>query len=185
MSVSPARTDLALKLLRTHFTHALKQIPCPQSSVNGWAGAAMSPEMYALINATPFHLRITTKTTTPDYPDKLDAQGVSIPYTREEKSKINAEFLCAKNYFETWKNIYCAVYDTLIMHVNDTFKVAPATNSPTTGWNGSMLPNDIFNQLRGTYGRPTPDTMRQNNLTFLAPYNCPNSSSSDALTVKK
>ncbi len=48
----------------------------------------MSPEMYALIDATPFHLRIATKTNTPDYPDKLDAQGVSIPYTCKEKSKI-------------------------------------------------------------------------------------------------
>jgi hypothetical protein len=131
----------------------------------------MSPEMYALINATPFHLSIMTKTTTPDYPDKLDVQGVSIPYTRKEKSKIDAEFLRAKNYFKTWKNIYCAVYDTLDMHVNDAFKVAPATNPPTTVWNGSMLPNVIFNQLQGMHGKPMPDTMQQNNLTFLAPYN--------------
>jgi hypothetical protein len=148
----------------------------------------MSPEMYALINATPFHLRIATKTTTPDYPDKLDVQGVSIPYMRKEKAKIDAEFLPAKNYFKTWKNIYRAVYDTLDMHVNDAFQVALATNPPTTGWNGSMLPNDIFNQLQGTYGKPTPDMMRQNTLTFLAPYNPqnrPNSSSNDALTVKK
>jgi hypothetical protein len=131
----------------------------------------MSPEMYALIDATPFHLRIATKTTTPDYPDKLDVQGVSIPYTCKKKSKIDAEFLRAKNYFETWKNIYHAVYDTLDMHVNDTFKVVPATNPPTTGWNGSMLPNNIFNQLQGLYSKPMPDAMRQNNLTFLAPYN--------------
>ncbi len=131
----------------------------------------MSPEMYALIDANPFHLRIAIKTTTPDYPDKLDTQGVSIPYTRKEKSKIDAEFLRMKNYFKTWKNIYCVVYDTLDMHVNDAFKVAPMTNPPTTGWNGSMLPNDIFNQLQGMYGKPMPDVMQQNNLTFIAPYN--------------
>jgi hypothetical protein len=131
----------------------------------------MSPEMYALINATPFHLRIATKTTTPDYPDKLDVQGVSIPYTCKKKSKIDAEFLRAKNYFETWKNIYHAVYDTLDMHVNDAFKVVPATTPPTTGWNGLMLPTNIFDQLQGTYGKPTPDAMGQNNLAFLAPYN--------------
>jgi hypothetical protein len=53
----------------------------------------MSLEVYALIDATPFHLRIATKTTTPDYPNELDAQGVIIPYTRKEKSKIDAEFL--------------------------------------------------------------------------------------------
>jgi hypothetical protein len=63
------------------------------------------------------------------------------------------------------------VYDTLDMHVNDAFKVVPATTPPTTGWNGSMLPNNIFDQLQGTYGKLTPDAMRQNNLAFLAPYN--------------
>jgi hypothetical protein len=131
----------------------------------------MAPEMYALIGATPYHLRIVTKTTTPDYPDKLDAQGVSIPNTCKEKSKIDAEFLRTKNYFEMQKNMYWVVYDTLDMHVNDAFKVVPVTNPPTTGWNGSMLPNDIFDQLQGTYGKPMPDAMRQNNLTFLAPYN--------------
>jgi hypothetical protein len=34
-----------------------------------------------------------------------------------------------------------------------------------------MLPTNIFGQLQGTYGKPTPDVMRQNNLAFLAPYN--------------
>ncbi len=36
--------------LRKHFAKALKKIPCPQFAVNGWAGAVMSPEMYALID---------------------------------------------------------------------------------------------------------------------------------------
>jgi hypothetical protein len=30
---------------------------------------------------------------------------------------------------------------------------------------------DIFDQRATTYGKPTPDTMRQNNLMFLAAYN--------------
>jgi hypothetical protein len=57
------------------------------------------------------------------------------------------------------------------MHVNDAFKVAPVTTPPTTGWNRSMLPTDIFDQLPGMYGKPTPDAMWQNNLALLAPYN--------------
>jgi hypothetical protein len=57
------------------------------------------------------------------------------------------------------------------MHVNDAFKVVPTTTPPTTGWNGLMLPTDIFDQLQGTYGKPKPDAMGQNNLAFLAPYN--------------
>ena len=75
-----------------------------------------------------------------------------------------------KNYFETWKNIYRACYDTLEAHVNDAFKVAPPTTLPTTRWNATMSLCDIFDQLATTYGKPTPDTMRQNNLTFLAAY---------------
>jgi hypothetical protein len=30
---------------------------------------------------------------------------------------------------------------------------------------------DIFDQLVSTYGKPTPDAMRQNNINFLAAYN--------------
>jgi hypothetical protein len=66
-SIEPRPNFFNLQTLRTHFA-------CPQSSVNGWAGAVMSPEMYALIDNTPFCLRIATETTTTDYLDKLDAQ---------------------------------------------------------------------------------------------------------------
>jgi hypothetical protein len=55
-------------------------------------------------------------------------------------------------------------------HVNDMFKVAPPTTLPTTGWNALISLRDIFDQLATRYGKPTPDTMRQNNLTFLAAY---------------
>ena len=170
-SIEPRPNFFNLRALRTHFARALKRIPCPQSGVNGWAGAIMSPEMYALIDPNAFHLNIATQTNTPDYPDVFDANGNIIPYTREQKSTIDAEFLRAKNYFETWKNIYRAVYDALDVHVNDAFKVAPATTPPTTGWNATMLPTEIFDQLQTTYGKPSPDAMRQNNLTFLAVYN--------------
>jgi hypothetical protein len=34
-----------------------------------------------------------------------------------------------------------------------------------------MLPDEIFDQLMTTYGKPTPDAVRQNNLTFLLAYN--------------
>ncbi len=56
-------------------------------------------------------------------------------------------------------------------HVNNAFKVAPPTTPPTTGWNATMSLHNIFDQLATTYGKPTPDTMRQNNLAFLAVYN--------------
>jgi hypothetical protein len=56
-------------------------------------------------------------------------------------------------------------------HVNNAFKVATPTTPPTTGWNATMSLHNIFDQLATTYGKPSPDTMRQNNLTFLAAYN--------------
>jgi hypothetical protein len=102
-SIKPRPNFFNLQALRTHFARALKQIPCPQPGVNGWAGAVISPQMYALIDPTPFHLKIAPKTNTPAYPVKMDAQGSVIPYTREEKSTFDAEFLRAKNYFKTWK----------------------------------------------------------------------------------
>jgi hypothetical protein len=67
--------------------------------------------MYALIDPNPFHLNIATKTDTPDYPEKRDSENKIVSYTHEEKSKIDADFTRKKNYFETWKNIYRAVYD--------------------------------------------------------------------------
>ena len=59
-SIDPRPNFFNLRNLRTHFARALKKIPCPQSSVNGWAGAVLSPAMYALIDPTPFHWNITT-----------------------------------------------------------------------------------------------------------------------------
>ncbi len=89
----------------------------------------------------------------------------------EEKSAIDAKFSMVRNYFKTWKNIYRACYDMLNAHVNIAAEVAPPTTPPTTGWNATISLCDIFNQLATTYGKPTPDTMRQSNLTFLAGYN--------------
>jgi hypothetical protein len=66
--------------LRSHFARALKKILCPQSPVNRCAGAVMSPEMYILINPTPFHLHIAPTTATPAYPIKHNLEGVIVPY---------------------------------------------------------------------------------------------------------
>jgi hypothetical protein len=83
--------------LRSRFAKALKKILCPQSPVHGWAGAVMSPEMYILINLTPFHLNIALTTVTPVYPRKYNPEGVIVlPYTHEEKSTIDAKFSMVK-----------------------------------------------------------------------------------------
>jgi hypothetical protein len=131
--------------------------------------------MYALINPKPFDLKwlnLPTTTGVPKFPPIYAANGTTIfPYMREQTLRITALFTCQKNCYDTACNVYRAVYDTLDAHVDDTFKVAPPTNPPTVGWNASMLLNDIFDQLMKMYGRLTPDAMRQNMMTFLAPYN--------------
>ena len=53
----------------------------------------MLPEMYILVNPHCFHLNIASTATTPAYPNKLNPNGASVPYTQEEKSTIDANEL--------------------------------------------------------------------------------------------
>jgi hypothetical protein len=50
----------------------------------------------------------TPTTTTPTYSIKHNPDVDVVPYTREEKSTIDAKFAEGKNYFKTCKNIYQA-----------------------------------------------------------------------------
>jgi hypothetical protein len=59
----------------------------------------MSPKMYALIDQNVFHLNIAPTTPTPAYPNKYNPDGALVPYSREEKSTIDAIFELTKNYF--------------------------------------------------------------------------------------
>jgi hypothetical protein len=81
--------------------------------------------MYILINPHPFHLNITPTIATPASPPKFNPEGVLVPYTQEGKLTIDATFTIFITYFKMWKNIYCSCYNTLDVHVNDAFKVAP------------------------------------------------------------
>ncbi len=164
-----------LPALQNHFARTLKWITCPQSRVNGWAGFVLTPAMYALIDPKPFNLKLLNLPMTTGVPEFLPIYATVgmtvIPYMRKQTLRITATFTHQKNYYDTACNVYCVMYNTLDAHVDDAFKVAPPTNPPTISWNASMLLNEIFDQLMKTYGRPTPDAMQQNMMTFLAPYN--------------
>jgi hypothetical protein len=153
----------------------LKQIACPQSQVNGWAGFVLTPSMFSLINPKPFDLKLLNLPNTtgvPKFPPIYAMDYTTIvPYTCEQMLSITATFTY-QNYYDTVCNIYRAVYNTLNAHINNAFKVAPPTTPPPIGWNASMLLNDIFNQMMKMYGRPMPNTMHQNMMTF-----CPHQSS--------
>jgi hypothetical protein len=173
-SLDPCPNFFNLRALRTHFTCALKKVPCPQSAVNGWAGAVLAPPMYALINSNTFHWAITM-TPIPAHArfvQNLDGtQEASLPYSRKEMLTITAKHALAKHYHDTGLNICRACFNILDAHVVDAYKMAPAGSPNTVGWNSTMLPNEIFNQLMTTYSKPTPNAIRQNNLTFIATYN--------------
>ena len=164
-----------LRELCLHYARALKKVPCPQSAINGWSGAVLSPAMYALIDTTAFHWNISASPI-PVFPARFiknddGTDGAEIPYTRDEILTITATHARRKHYHDTGINICRAVFDTLDAHVGDEFKSPPANAPGTVGWNSTMLPNDMFEQMMRTYGKPTPDAVRQNNLTFYSAYN--------------
>jgi hypothetical protein len=174
-SLDPHPNFFNLRALRTHFARALKKLPCPQSGVNGWAGAVLAPAMYALIDNLVFHWNIST-TPVPKFPAGYTvtndgSQGARIPYTRKEILTITAKHTCAKHYHDTGTNVCHTCFDILDAHISNAYKIAPASSPNTVGWNSTMLPNEIINQLMTTYGKLIPDAVRQNNLTFIATYN--------------
>jgi hypothetical protein len=132
--------------------------------------------MYALIDTNPFNWNITPKTPVPNFLARFAVKpdgtlGAALPYSHEEVLTITAEHTLNKNYYETGVNVCGACFDVLDAHVLDAYKTAPANAPSSIGWNSTMLPNEIFEQLMTTYGKPTPNVVHQNNLTFLSPYN--------------
>jgi hypothetical protein len=100
-SLDPRPTFFNLRALRTHFSRALKKVPCPQSAVNGWAGAVLMPAMYALIETNPFNWRINPRMAVPDFPACFatlpdGTQGAALPYSCKEILTIMAEHFLAK-----------------------------------------------------------------------------------------
>jgi hypothetical protein len=131
--------------------------------------------LHACTHQKPFDLKLLNLPATtgvPKLPPIYAADGTTVvPYMRKQMLCITATFTRQKNYYNTACNIYRAVYNTHDAHVDNAFKVAPPITPPTTGWNALMSLNDIFDQMMKTYGRPTPNAMCQNMMTFLSPYN--------------
>ena len=135
----------------------------------------LAPAMYALIHNATFHWNLST-TPIPKFPPQNvvnddGTQGDLIPYTREEVLTITAKHSCAKNYINTGVNVCRTCFNILDTHVSDGYKTTPAGSPHTIGWNLTMLPNKIFDQLMLTYGKPTPNAVHQNNVMFFSTYN--------------
>ena len=183
-SLAPRPNFTNLRNLRRHIQRALMRVSCPQSNILGWAGLIMSRAMYGLLTTTPFRLPTDPGPLAVYYPPKIpivDAQGdpvldqTGVPtyqaqpaIGRAEQATIDATFKRAKNYWKSYMNIRRAVFNCLDDGIDDAFKVS---NDPAlTGWNASMEPREMFDQITATYGRPTPAALLQNDTFFRSVY---------------
>jgi hypothetical protein len=65
-------------------------------------------------------------------------------------------------------NIPRAVFNVLDDNIDDAFKVS---NDPAlVGWNPSMEPREMFDQITAFYGKPTPAALLHNDTLFRSVY---------------
>ena len=136
--------------------------------------------MYSLLTKTLFRVPTDPGPLAIYYPPPVpivDAQGdpvldaVGLPtyhvqpiIERAAQAMIDAQFKRAKNYCESYLNIRRAVFNILDDNIDDAFKVSD--DPMLVGWNPSMEPREMFDQIAMTYGRPTPAALLQNDTLF-------------------
>jgi hypothetical protein len=149
------RPDFAkIQALHKDINTALMQLMCPQSQLHGWAGLAMEPNMYTLLEAVPFPIPINPGDT-PIYTQFA---------TPSHMKMADAIFLRNKNYYLSYKNINRACFKMLDENVQPQYKVLNVTTM--TVWNATMSVSLILKQLKGSYGKPDMMTIHQNDLLF-------------------
>jgi hypothetical protein len=144
-SLAPRPDFTRLRALRQHIVRALRQLTCPQSPIHGWAGLAITPAMYLLLEPQPF-VAPANPGDTAVYPQFAPPSTIKM---------IDAAFARDKNYYLSMKNINRACFKMLNDSISDQFKVSNTPN--LTGWNSTMTTLDILEQLETSYGKP--DTM--------------------------
>jgi hypothetical protein len=165
-SLAPRPNFTNLRNLRNHIQRALQRLSCPQSNILGWAGLIMARSMYSLLTRTPFRGPTHPGPLAIYYPPPVpivDAQGdpvldeVGLPtyhvrpiIKRAAQATIDAQFKQAKNYYEPYLNIRRAVFNILDDIIDDSFKVSD--DPMLVGWNPSMAPREMFDQITTTYG---------------------------------
>jgi hypothetical protein len=143
-----------IRALKKHVIQALSQLYCSQSAIHRWAGLAMDPATYQLLEGTAFVLPINPGPTA-IYPQWASPTTVKM---------IDATFLRGENYFLSYKNIMRACFRMFDTNIGAQFKVS---NTPAlTGWNSTMSIIDILNQLQDSYGKLMMMTLFQNNVMF-------------------
>ena len=183
-SILPRQNFTNLRNLRRHIQRALMRVSCPQSSILGWAGLVVSRAMYGLFTTSPFRIPtdagplaiynppcIAIVDTQGD--PVLDGQGMPTYQAqpaigRAEEATIDTCFKRAKKYWESYQNIQHVVFNCLDDGIDDAFKVS---NDPAlAGWNLSMGPGELFDQITATYRRPTNTAPIQKDTLFRSVY---------------
>jgi hypothetical protein len=157
-SLAPRPDFTRLRALRQHIVRALRQLTCPQSPIHGWAGLAITPAMYLLLEPQPFVA-----------PANPGDTAVYPPFAPPSTIKmIDAAFARDKNYYLSLKNINRACFKMLNDSISNQFKVSNTPN--LTGWNSTMTTLDILEQLETSYGKPDTMTLFANNTLFRSPF---------------
>jgi len=87
---------------------------------------------------------------------------------RAAHASIHAQFKRAKTYYDSYLNIRRAVFNILDDNTDDVFKVS---NDPMlVGWNPSMEPREMFDQITAMYDKPTPAALLQNDTLLRSVY---------------
>jgi len=175
-SLTPHPNFTNLRNLRRHIQCALQRLSCPQSNILGWAGLIMARSMYSLLTTSPFRLPSNPGPMAIYYPHPVeiaDTEGNPVlevagnpmyqdpsDIPRAAHASIHAQFKRAKTYYDSYLNIRRAVFNILDDNTDDVFKVS---NDPMlVGWNPSMEPREMFDQITAMYDKPTPAALLQN-----------------------
>jgi hypothetical protein len=117
-SVAPRPDFTKIWALWKHITQALKQLDCPQSLIYEWAGLAMDPTMYALIELSPF--------IAPPDPGKVPIYP-AFP-TPQVLKTVERLWDNSQNYYLSYINISRVCFRIPFENIPDQFKVS---NDPT------------------------------------------------------
>ena len=145
----------------------------------------MARYMYSLLTRSPFRLPTDPGSMAVYYPPPVeifDAQGDPVldaagkptyqdppsDIPRAAQSSMGAQFKRVKNYYELYLNVRWAAFNVLDNNIDDAFKVS--NDSMLVGWNPSMEPQEMFNKIMSTYGKPTPAALLQNDTLFRSTY---------------
>jgi hypothetical protein len=102
-TLAPRLDPAKIRALCKHINTALMQLVCLQSQIQGRAGLAMEPNMYALLKTVPFAIPINPGNT-PIYTQFA---------TPLHMKMADAIFLRNKNYYLSYKNINRACFKML------------------------------------------------------------------------